>query len=742
MNFCACRRMLSCCVLAVMAVTGSAWAEVPAAAGGAPNNAAAKPGHATVTLWSSPRANQLGTYAEEVPWQFAAQETRSFTLPIEGMNQGAGYFAERVRCLLTAPKDGYYLISFEASGIQQSLLSDDATPERVRTLWTECFPWLDYPTGFNQTRLRTEGPWRYFKQGEARYLEIRHIHIMGPTLLQLVWTLPDGTRQKIPATCITNYLPPTNDVTPGNGTQPDGSYGEVLKAVTGTPVKIDLKRAKALSRGWAMYDGMSTTCTSDRIDPKPDVTQPALTCTFGGDIDFPFVTQAAGYAVLSTQLQLCAALCEYVHIVCEREIDGVRFDRETLKAPSSAAPTFRCVTPWLAAGQHTLRLHFTPAYFGGTCRLFALAVQEVPSGAASDALRACLTTRNEFLTARGDGAFLTSPACVEVASRTTATPTLAAGGKELVLQPATSNTWWADVPLPESGADLALVSRSTADATEARATARWAETRVSDHPEVYLRAGDALRVTACTADAGAEQKGAAMIVFQGKDIETPPGKPYICRFTQAGDETVLAREVRANGQPVISRMLVHVLPRTRTVVESEWTRTDRFSLLKEFPAGAWPDGGEAVAFRATPADAGRKASEWKVLPRMAGTWPAVWRAGATGPVLGMLRVRAMEVSGNNRHHYLEDDPDFKSLICDYCFVTGLPPGWKISATLVGPKRMWHFLRGNPSHPAQQLVNPWREGAVAVGQFWLRSDNPKPSAGYDTEYELIPPESPE
>ncbi len=725
--------MLGRCALAVMAASG-------AAAGSEPNNPAARQGHATVDVWSDLQTAKTGAYADEVPWQYSAREATRFTLPIEAMNRGEGYFAARVRCLLTAPKDGYYLLSFEAGGIQQILLSDDATPERVRTLWAECNPWLEYPTGFNDTRLRTEGPWRYFKQGEARYLEIRHMHIMGPTLLHLVWTLPDGTRQNIPAACITNYLPPENEVMPGNGTQSDGNYGEVLKAVTGTPVRIDLQRAKALSSGWVMLDEMYSLCSADTIDPKSNATQATPTCTFGGDIEFPFVTQAAGYVVLSTQIQLCYGRGDYVHAVCEREIDGVRFDRETLKARTGTAPTFRCVTPWLVAGQHTLRLHFTQDHFGGSCRLCSIAVQEVPSGTASDALRACLATRNAFLTARGDGAFLTSPACVEVASRTTATPTLAADGKDYAVQPATSNTWWADVPLPASGAGLALVSRSTADATEARATARWAETRVSEHPEVYLRVGDALRVTACTADAGTEEKGEATIVFQGEEIETPLGKPHICRFSQAGDETVLAREVRASGQPVISRMLVHVLPRMQQVVESEWTRTDRFSLWKEFPAGAWPDGGETVAFRATPADSGRKASEWKVLPRMAGTWPTVWRAGATGPVLGMARVRSLEVADAIEYHFDDDSNNvehFKSLICYYFHVTGLPPGWKTSFTLTDPNGTWHFLHGGPPHQARKIVYPWREGAVAVGEFWMHSDHP--SHGLSGEFELIPPE---
>ena len=735
MTACGLHRVLGCCALAVTAVTG---AEAPAAGGG-PNDPAATAGRATLNVWNDVAPETLGArYADEVPWEFAAAESQRLTVPIDTIEQGEGRFALRLRCLLSAPNDGYYALAFEGSGSQQFLLSDDATPGHARALWSDGHAWDDFLPGFDQTLLRTEGPWRYFKQGEARYLEIRHIHTMGPKVLHLLWTLADGTRQQIPAACVAPYLPPAKDVMPGTGVIPDGDYGEVLRAVTGTPVKIDLRSAKALSSGWATHDGKGKTLTSERIAPKPDLTQPALTCCFGGDLEFPFATDAAGYVVLSTQIQLCNGPGDYVHVVCEREVDGVSFDRKTLKALSGSAPTYRCVTPWLAAGKHSLRLHFTRAYSGGSCRLFGVGVLEVPGGAASDALRACLASRNDFLAERGAGAFLTSPACVEMRSRTSSAPTLTAGGKDFTPQPATSNTWWADVPLPESGADLALVSRSTADATEVSATARWAETRVSEHPEVYLRVGDAMRVTAGAAVGAAQPAGKAAIVFRGKEIATPAGGPNICRFDRPGDETVEGRVVPNHGDPIVSRMRVHVLPRLGAVTESEWTRTDRFSLFKEFPAGAWPDGGDAVAFRATPADAGRSTAEWKVLPRMAGTWPAVWRAGATGPVLGAARVRAMELSFYTRTHASRQDlAEFKVMGCYYCYVTGLPAGWDMSYTLVEfDNRPWNFLRPDPDHPSTKIVHPWREGSLAVGEFWLRSDTPQ--AGMNGEFELIPP----
>ena len=716
-------------------------ADAPADGGGA-NKSATQAGQATLNVWNDQAPGSLeARYADDLPWQFAAGDSQRLTVPIDTIEQGEGYFALRLRCLLTAPKDGYYSLAFEGSGSQQILLSDDATPGHARALWSDGHAWDDFLPGFDQTYLRTEGPWRYFTQGEARYLEIRHIHTMGPKVLHLVWTLADGTRQNIPAACVAPYLPPAKDVMPGTGVVPDGDYGEVLRAVTGTPVRIDLKSAKALSSGWAAHDGKGKTLTSERIAPKPNLTHPALTCCFGGDIEFPFVTQAAGYAVLSTQVQLCNGPGDYVHVVCEREIDGVSFDRKTLKALSGSAPTYRNVTPWLAAGNHALRLHFTRAYSGGSCRLFGVGVQEVAGGAASDALRECLAKRNDFLPERGDGPFLTSPACVEIHSRTSAAPTLTAGGREFAPQAATSNTWWADVPLPESGTGLALVSRSKADATEAHATARWAETRVSEHPEVWLRVGDAMRVTAAAAEAGERPTGKALIVFRGEEIATPAGRPNICRFDKAGEETVEARVVPDQGEPNISRMLVHVLPRMRTVTESDWTRADRFSLFKEFPAGAWPDGGDAVAFRASPADAGRTTGEWKVLPRMAGTWPAVWRAGASGAVLGTARVRAMELSYYTRtHNSKQDIEEFKPMGCNYCYVTGLPAGWKMSFTLVEfDNRPWNVLRPDPDHPSTQIIYPWREGTLAVGEFWLKHSG-NGNEGMNGEFELIPPES--
>ncbi|MEI6674334.1 MAG: hypothetical protein WCO57_04060 [Verrucomicrobiota bacterium] len=743
--------MLGCCGLAVMAASGSAWA---AAVGNEPNKTTAQPGHATVNVWadllesgreSTPQSvrDAISTvheiYPDEIPWFIPAANSARMTLALDELGPGEGLSMVRVRCLLTAPQDGYYLLSLEGDGHHQVLLSSDASPKHLRPLWTSGKFRFQEPVGLDPDGFSTEGSWQYFKRNEARYVEIRHLHLTKPVPLALMWTLPDGTRQRIPDTCVASVVPPSDDVELGDGTTPDGVYGEVLHSVKAKPVELDLATAKALSTGWAAFDGTSTTQVHEAGPTEDYVKKNGISGCFGGDLEFPFVTKAAGYAVLTCQIQLCTGTKTYAHVLCEREIDGVRFDRETLRAIESATTPFRCITPWLEAGKHTLRLHFTPAMLGATCRLFAVGLQTLTGDATGAEVRAMLEKQNGFLPERGDGGFLRSPACVEMAARTSVAPSLQAGGREIPTRPATSNTWWADVPLPESGDAVALVARSKADRTELKATAHWALTRVSEHPEIYLRVGDALRVTACPADAETDVKATAVLTFRGK--QTATGKPWICRFDQAGDEVVEAQFKPQHGAPVISRMTVHVLPRRTEMVETAMTRTDRRNDLEGFIAGCWPDGGDAVMFRACPADAGCHATRWSAYPQLAGTWPAVTRAGANGPVLGMLRVRAVGVSQTfGSYTDFKFGQGIRHAACHRCVVTGLPPGWKIQNVLAPQaKPGWQFYQPDPAHPSQRTVNPWCCGAVTVGEFWMLQGG---GVGWrEGACELVPPADP-
>ena len=766
MNHCWWRRGLVGCAVTGLVATLAAFAEADqdaasqqpgaAPAGAEPNNDAARPGCATVNVWggldhSLTKSTPLSvssliawyhrTYPDEIPWLMPAAQSKQTTVGLGELGPGESFSLVRARCLLTAPQDGYYLLSLEGDGYQQVLLSDDATPGGALPLWTTGKLRITELAGFDPDRVCTEGSWQYFKRGVTRYVEIRHMHRNGPLPLKLVWTLPDGTRQPIPAACVTSFLPPKNAAEPGDGTSPDGIYGAVLHSVKAIPGNIDLATAKPLSSGWAAFNSANTLRFSDVADPKPDLTKPGLTCIFGGDLEFTFVTKDSGYAVVSSQMQLCEGTRTYVHVLCEREIDGVRFDRDTLRARDGSAPNFRCVTPWLEAGTHCLRLHFTPCMLGGACRIFSLGVQTLTSADATAEVRALLEKHNGFLPERGDGGFLRSPACVEIASRTSAAPALHAGEREIHTQPATSNTWWADVELPQTGDELALVSRSPADRTEVRAMAHWAQTRVSEHPELYLREGDALRLTAWPAEAAASPGASAVVILRGKQTATPAGKPWVCRFEQAGDEVIEARFTADQAPALVSRMTVHVLPRRSNITATELTRTDRRSDLDGFQAGAWPDGGDAVMFRACPANAGRNTTKWSVYPQQAGTLPTVTRAGANGPVLGMMRVRAAGVSQMfDSRMDAKSGPNSQDVICDRCVVSGLPPGWKIRSYLADAFRNpWRIYQLRPDLGSVLLVNPWRCGAAAVGEIWLIHS--KAVAGLlETRCELVPPDA--
>ena len=181
-----------------------------------PGTTEAQPGCATLEVWGdlqkalSKAGNRSpyrivnsihSVYPDESHKLIPAAEAARMSQPLDQLGQGEGLSIVRASCLLNVPRDGYYLLSLEGNGRHQVLLSDDATPDRLRTLWTSGFIPKDIPPVFDPNRICTEGPWQYFQHDQPRYVEIRHLHRLGPIPLKLLWTLPDGTRQPIPAFC-------------------------------------------------------------------------------------------------------------------------------------------------------------------------------------------------------------------------------------------------------------------------------------------------------------------------------------------------------------------------------------------------------------------------------------------------------------------------------------------------------------------------------------------------------------
>lgn len=706
-------------------------------AGTDPRKGDTRPGFARISTWYGLQHYEMSTnYPDDLPWLPFKNPAVDSVQPQGKWSQGGGNTAQRLRWWLTAPRDGYYSLAIDAVGFQQMLLSDDSHAAGARPVLTAGGVFAGYSRNFSDPRLATESPWIHFKKGEPRYLEVRQIRHMGGNSFDLAWTGEDGTRQAIPAACLSSYVPRggSADAEPSLNRE----AGEIQ--ATGAKIDFDIPSGKPLSGGWVHFDSHSSGHNSLVAEPKPDLKRTGICNNFGGGIEYPFTTAAAGYALLAMEAQLCNESSMVVHLNCEREIDGVKFGRETLRAGGGAAPFFRCVTPWLAAGKHMLRLRFEPGIRGASIRLLSMNLQMIGDAAGTAKVREVLRAGNAFLPMLGDNGFLISPACVEVASRTGERPVLAADGRSITPAPATPGTWWADVPLPENGGKLELTATFKADATKADATAWWGETSIFEHPEIIVRVGDALRVTALPPDA----TGSAVVIRKGVESATPAGQPVVCRFDQAGEETIEGRHTASDGKVRNGTMKVRVLARLSKPLGEITARTDRCGVLEGLPPGAWPDGGVGVGFRANPANTGGTGKPWSVFPRRAGDSPTVVRAGPVGPVMGSMMVHGIEMgTWQWSTNFLKEFKDGNQFAIATCLMTGLPPDWTVRYTLRDtPSRSFVFYRQdqvNPKNPLQMELRPWREGAVAVGEFWLKQTVKDKWDSDDGVFEVFPPE---
>lgn len=681
------------------------------------------PGHVTLETWLNlPARYFLVACPEELPW-IVPGKPEFAVHPLDRVPAPAGFSAARLRCVLRAPEDGYYRIAAEAAGFQQILLSDDGTPAKLKPLWRDGGLWEDHHPGFNDHRLRLESPWIHLRKNEPRYLELRNLHTPAAGFFHLAWTGRDGVRRDIPPECVASYLPEAADTPP-----PEGDDPEFPSPVDGEWQSLDLRSARALTSGWSQFGPGSCGWFEGSTHNRRKLPAFGLSTTYGGTIEMPFTIAAPGYRELVLDYQLCSGGRLFSHFNITREIDGVRFGGETLLSRDGFAVTRRILTPWLTAGRHVLRLHLEPDRNPVAFRILTLGLRQVDHKAAS----ASLARGSGFLPDRGDGACLISPACVEMTTRTSAAPELKAGGRAIPTREATPGMWWADVPLPESGAPVALSCLAGPDRTTATATAHWAETPVHQTREIHLRAGDSLRLTAWRPDAA---DATAIISARGEDTPTPKDKPLVLRFDKPGDETITATYIPRSGEPVRSAMTVHVVPRSDATITAPWTCTDRVAKTPPLSAGAWPDGGTAATFRTSPE------GDWMVAPRIAGEWPAVLRAGPTGPIVGTLRVRGIELAFYMRNFSAEDaefSRGFEDKAANFAIIRSLPPGWKVAYDQAGyVNRPWDPLRPNKDNPLHQESHPWRCGVCAIAEFWFKRTG-QPESWLPGDFSLVPP----
>jgi len=663
-----------------------------------------------------------GHFADMIPWVLEGVEFETGRRHIGNLNPAPGADATWVRFLLTPETDGFHNLAVEGGGSVQVLLSDDATPRKFKCLWHNGNIYDARRPGFMQKSELTESGWIHLSAGQPRLVDIRYVHSVNPDFLNIEWTTPDGIRGKIPDHCVSPWPAKEDEVLPSFEDWMDRAWREVLQDATQNAEPLDLRTATALSDGWSVFREDEMPEYPPNPNPKAEG---GLVCSFGGSLEIPFSTNEEGYAVLTTRVILFPAPYTHGRVICEREVDGIRFGYQPLVLEAHRPSRFHIVTPWLEPGDHSLRLHFELMEEPSTVILNEVGVGIVSDKRLVEEIRSRLAGENQFLPRRGDGDSLISPACVEIASRLSKAPELRADARKVPLLPATTGTWWANVALPASGEPVTLDARFAADQMEAKATARWAETVISEHSEIWVRVGDSLRLTAAPADGPTDAD--AGIKFRGRPIPTPTGKPFVVRFDKPGKEVI---EGRSQNGP--SKSIVHVLPLWKERLGSPPVvskgsvqladipdRSTRFPRLAE---GSWPDGGDVLSFRAWPQAAETRPTDWLVYNKRAGTLRGVIRAGPAGPILGTMAFQGVTTGYSLQRqifHHEEDMGEYRNSGLVQIHATGLPADWQFRASL---QKGGVPFRPDKGSPRQQTVWPWRTGPTAVGDCWIKQDS--------------------
>lgn len=311
-----------------------------------------------------------------------------------------------------------------------------------------------------------------------------------------------------------------------DGDEVNGLRSDPLKQDNGilTPVGNTLGGAwQTASAGW--------------FSPAQDV---AMLQMRRGQISWQFDVRDPGCKVLRLALRLSGGLSEGVEAEALLELDGRSVEGRTVRSNQGGSASLLMITPWLAAGAHSLKADFMLSHASAFLQIDRLEVLQ-PEGPATkragvpDWLLNHLSSMNPATASSVSS--LVSPLCLEGYARLPGWVSVYSSITESAenASPGVAEHWYANARLAEDGEETPITVEMENGALSYHVSATWAPFNLRRFKSHSIRAGDALRLTSYPGDT---PKGRSITISlsgqTSQSLRTTDDHPVMFRFSEPG----------------------------------------------------------------------------------------------------------------------------------------------------------------------------------------------------------------
>lgn len=621
------------------------------------------PGYRVAELTSSPR------FLQQPDFRSLAPSAQTFSQPYNS-------FGSRLRGYLTAPTTGSY--TFWVLGDDETelwLSSSDSKFDRQLL----ARPTLN-TSGFDTDLSQKSRPVSLVA-GQTYYLEVLHKDYYDGDFCQIAWTKPGAAREVIPGSALRTFIPIANDqddddlpddwetsrglsphdngsINPSNGSQGDldgdgltnaGEFEAGTRAdladTDGDGVndrdEVEMMETSALTADAAPFEIIATLPGSSFTASSGSWLQEsgkAKQCCVRGWLEYPVSLPVAGVY----QLDLAFTPVTDVDVSRDYEIvfsaDGKNIQRETVTLAEAASGHAKVLSPWLAAGSHTLRVFIDNSHWFRRVsidRLEILAARgpDINGNGRPDWIDLRLVKNNSV---EAPSESLTSPVCIEGRAKWSDL-TFIAG---TAAQPATEDRWYADVPLDATQPSEITTSFENGCLTATRQVS-WISTNLLSTTNLTIRLGDSLKLSAFTGNTGTSEETVAITV-EGQTTTITSDQPLVHTFTTAGVVPIYVSHSLDGSLTTATVTITVVAP---PVIESPACVIGYYREVRipSLPNGPYLQFDERLDIR-------------EILPNSDGSTTYTLRmndladiammyrlGGVTGPILGRMRLTPMRV---------------------------------------------------------------------------------------------------